>query len=175
MKKNMIRKVASVFAVAYTVVGCKSIDPLSLDVTASDREVFTDANAPQKANAQFKILVISKAKPNEGDPAYDQKMADSARTSVMKYFSNLGWFETIDDKNGIALDAGDLVGDDGRAKSKVVGESDIDFILSVKSSVAYPANHFKWHEFWGSGRYTSGLTHQKIRHAPAEAVAFRLF
>lgn len=136
------------------VVGCASFDPLSFDITPSDRETYVDKCAPQNHGDQFKILVVSKAMANKDDPSKDKMMAESARASVMKYFSNLGWFETIDEKNGIALDVGDLIGEDGRANQKALDNTEIDFILSVRSSVSYPAHHFKWHEFWGHGRYT---------------------
>ena len=170
MKKNtevevfkfgyLMRNLLYVFNLMFfsLVVGCASIDPLSMEVTDYDREMYETANEPQKSYGQFRILVLSEPVRNQTDETYDQRMAESARVSVMKYFSNLGWFETIDDKNGLSLDVRGLVGNDGRVNEKAIEGAAVDFILSVKSSVAYPGHHFKWHEFWGRGRYTSSAS-----------------
>lgn len=119
------------------IVGCATVDPLTIEQTARDREVYTEKNVEPMPAARYKIAVISKAESlkGTGDEIFLPYVKDQMESAIANNFSGLGWFETVDRKNGIAL-ASEAVAAGEVNVDKIPGA---DFALVADSKVSYVA------------------------------------
>ena len=127
-----------VVALASAMVGCATVDPLTVEQTARDRQTYTETNVRPVPAERYKIAIISKALPHPSDASNDAYAADQMEGALAVNFSNLGWFETVDRKNGIALAGEAMISGDADALDveKIPGAQ---LALVAESSIAYVA------------------------------------
>ena len=137
-EKKMNRMMLGLTAVCMgALVGCSTVDPLTVPQTARDKKTYTEKNAQQRPTERYKIAIISKAIPHESDKRFDSFLAGEMESAVANNFSNLGWFETVDRKNGVAL-AGEAMLAGGKDLS-VENIPGAQLALVVESKVSYVA------------------------------------
>lgn len=135
MKKLMM--VAGVVALLEGLVtGCSTVDPLMVAQTARDREIYKEVNAQPIPVEKYKIAIRSSSLPHASDKSNDAFLASQMEGALAVNFSNLGWFETIDRKNGVSLAAEAMLAGDAAAVENVPGAQ---FVLIAQSHVIYVA------------------------------------
>lgn len=119
------------------LVGCSTIDPLSIPQTTRDQKVYRAEVRRKIPSERYKIAILSKAIPYASDTVFDAFLANEMESSLANNFANLGWFDTVDCKNGVAL-AGEsmLVGGEAIDAVKI---SDVQFVLVAESQITYVA------------------------------------
>lgn len=119
------------------LVGCSTVDPLTLPQTERDMKTYTEKNTRPLPTERYKIAVISKVVPHRSDKRFDAFLASEMESAIANNFSNLGWFETVDRKNGVAL-AGEsmLAGGKDASLENIPGAQ---LALVVESRVDYVA------------------------------------
>ncbi len=130
-------KLGATAALAGVLAGCSTVDPLSIPQTARDREVYkADVTRPVPTE-RYKLAIISKALPHKSDKTLDAFLANEMESSLANNFTNLGWFDTVDRKNGVAL-AGEAMLVDGKSVDATAIPG-AQFVLIAESQVAYVA------------------------------------
>ncbi len=136
MKIRSLSAIACLLAVA----GCSTVDPLTMERTERDQEVYEAPKTDPVQMGRKKIYVVSKVIEHQRarETNHLAFLSKAVESSTVQYFSNLGWFRTIDQKNGLSVDASATL-----AGTPVAGASDepsdADFALVVESSVAFIA------------------------------------
>ena len=126
--------------------GCSTVDPMNVEQTVRDRQPFVEKFPRPVPAERYKLAVLStvipheaakEAKKNSGKPNDEYKLDDflskAVDGAVFAEFSNLGWFDTVDRKNGIALSTEEALA--GVAS----GPAAAQYLLSAESSVIYVA------------------------------------
>lgn len=131
MKKMTFLAVAAITAFTLTT-GC-AVDPIKLKITARDQETYVDQHARPMPSERYKVAIRSGFKPHPSDGGQDAFMANATGDALVKNFSNLGWFDTVDRKNGFAIAAENaLTGD-------LAPTAAADFLLRAESSALFIA------------------------------------
>ena len=119
------------------LVGCSTVDPLSIPQTVRDMQTYKADVTRKLPTERYKIAILSKAIPHARDKEFDTFLANEVESSLANNFTNLGWFDTVDRKNGVAL-AGEAMLVDGKAvdAANIPGAQ---FVLVAESQVAYVA------------------------------------
>ena len=135
-------RVGIAFAVAVPLVlaGCHTVDPLTMDRTERDEESYEAPASALKHGGQQRVYVVSRiiAHQRASETNHLTFLAKAVESSAAQYFSNLGWFRTIDRQNGLTVDANAaLAGTAADAMSGVPREA--DYALVVESSVQFIA------------------------------------
>jgi len=135
-------RVGIAFAVAVPLVlaGCHTVDPLTMDRTERDEESYEAPASALKHGGQRRVYVVSRiiAHQRKSETNHLAFLAKAVESSAAQYFSNLGWFRTIDRQNGLSVDANAaLAGTAADAMSGV--PRDADYALVVESSVQFIA------------------------------------
>lgn len=110
------------------LIGCASVDPLSLPITNRDAESYSDSVDVAVQTAKYKIAVKSIVGEERNDKKHDAFMSKAVETSVSRYFANLGWFKPVSGESGIVLDAAGVL-DEGKSKIS----DDVDMLLVAES------------------------------------------
>lgn len=136
-KENEMNKLViglSLAALAGIVAGCVT-DPLKYAQTPRDKEVFEAKDERPEHDGQYKIAVVSRMNSAcHVEPFILQTVSEQVERAITENFSNLGWFETVDRKNGVALiSEGTLKGDSIDATSF----PGADIVLIADSFVYY--------------------------------------
>lgn len=134
MKKLMM--IAGAVALAGMMSGCSTFDPLSVEQTARDREIYKEVNTLPVPSQKFKIAIRSSSLPHASDTSNDAYLASQMEGALAVNFSNLGWFETVDRKNGVSLAAEAMLSGDEAAVENVAGAQ---LALIAQSHVIYVA------------------------------------
>ena len=126
--------------------GCSTVDPMTLEQTARDRQTYTEKFPRSIPVEKWKLAVLStvvphesarEAKKNSGKPndeyKLDEFLAKEIDNAIAADFSNLGWFETVDRKHGVALSR------EAKLANQADGPSDARYLLTAESSVLYVA------------------------------------
>lgn len=134
MRRIMQRGAAVIGIVAFA--GCATVDPLSIEQTERDRKSYKDEVSRPVPAERYKLAILSKAQKNK-DPRHDAFLANEMESALAVNFTNLGWFDTVDRKNGVAL-AGEAMLVDGKSvdAANIPGAQ---FVLIAESQVAYVA------------------------------------
>jgi len=137
-RMNKLAMIAAAAAVSSAITGCRSFEPLDMDQTARDQEVYkSDVQIP--ALPRTKIAVINKlSMPKDHFPAFDQYIVNQMESYVTAHFTNLGSFDTVDRKNGLTIDSEAVMSADknGIDPSQVAGAQKI---LITETSVQWYA------------------------------------
>ncbi len=130
-------KFGAAVALAGALVGCATVDPLSVPQTERDLKEYKAEVARPIPTERYKIAIISKAIPHASDKFFDSFVAGEMESALANNFSNLGWFDTVDRKNGVAL-AGESMLVDGKAvdATSIPGAQ---YVLIAESQVSYVA------------------------------------
>ena len=135
-------KAQAFFAVAASLVlaGCSTVDPLTMERTERDAEEYTAAKPVRFNMGQKKVFVVSKVVEHQRAKETNHLafLSKSMESATAQYFSNLGWFRTLDRQNGLAVDASRVL-QEVVGKETVAVPEDADFLLVVESSVAFIA------------------------------------
>ena len=126
---------------AVALAGCSTVDPLTMERTARDMEVYEPSEPAPVKNGREMVFVVSKviAHQREGENYHDSFLATAIESSTSQYFSNLGWFRTMDRKNGIAVDASKVLDDSSTFGEKGEFPPGADYALMVESSMTFIA------------------------------------
>ena len=133
MKKLMM--VAGALALAGMFAGCATVDPLTVKQTKHDLQEYKAEVVRPAPAERYKIAVRSNCVNHPSDPSNDAFLAEKMESGVVNNFSNLGWFETVDRKNGFAI----------ASEAMLAGEKNADsiqgaqFVLIAESSIQYIA------------------------------------
>ena len=132
-------------AVVMVISGCATVDPMSRPQTARDLQSYNETNLRPVPAERYKLVVLSKVTahkesrettkssglPND-EYKNDQFLGDAVEKAVAMNFSNLGWFDTVDRKNGIALSTEQLVAGleatPGAAQYALVADSSLLYV-----------------------------------------------
>ena len=130
-------KFGAAAALAGALVGCATVDPLSVPQTDRDLKEYKAEVARPIPAERYKIAIISKTIPHASDKVFDSFVAGEMESALANNFSNLGWFDTVDRKNGVAL-AGEAMLVDGKAvdATSIPGAQ---YVLIAESQVSYVA------------------------------------
>lgn len=131
---NKVMKASGGVVLGALIAGCATVNPVDVEQTARDREVYTPTASRPVHEGQYKMAVVSSMiKHVEG--RHDHYTQEQMEAAVQSSFANLGWFETVDRKNGVALDLERFkVDPEAMDFSKVQG---VDLILFAKSKLSY--------------------------------------
>ena len=144
--------------------GCSTVDPLTMDRTARDEEVYADNTGDQIPEEARTVCVISQVVNHErSKETYHTEFTERAvEEASMNAFSNLGWFRA----SKLSVDARKALQEieHGEAKNVKIGS---DYVLQTRTSVAYVA---KWSWLWWQ-RMTS---HSKKARGVKLETEFRL-
>ena len=132
-----VMKLGSTAVLAGVLVGCSTIDPLSVPQTDRDRQTYKDEVTRPIPAERYKIAIVSKAIPHNSDKTHDAFLANEMESSLANNFTNLGWFDTVDRKNGVAL-AGEAMLVDGKDVDATAIPG-AQYVCIVESQVAYVA------------------------------------
>ena len=133
--KNLMM-IAGAAALAGMVSGCSTVDPLMVEQTARDRESYKEVNVMPVPSEKYKIAIRSSAMPHATDKSNDEYLASQMEGALAVNFSNLGWFETVDRKNGVSLAAEAMLAGDEAAVENIPGAQ---LVLIAQSHVVYVA------------------------------------
>lgn len=142
MRKTGIRNrwlAAAAGLLVLFMAGCRTLPVLDDSCkTEIDRNCRYDGKAPQDSK-RWMVLVNSKVLPcARGNETYHTNfLARAVESSTMKYFANLGWFRSIDTKNGASV-----TGVSSLAALGLNLRTNADYVLVEESSVTYLAK--KW-------------------------------
>lgn len=136
MKQTLI--MAGCAAAIMLMSGCAAVNPLEVKQTARDLQARQDVLIRPLPDARYKIAILSRAIKHQSDPCNDAYLANEMESSLTTNLSNLGWFETVDRKNGILL-AGEamLSGEQNAMDEENVPSAQL--ALVAQSSVTYIA------------------------------------
>ncbi len=158
MKKLMM--IASSVVLVGIMSGCSTVDPLMVEQTMRDMGTYKEANDRPVPMEKYKIAIRSSAIPHASDTSNDGYLASQMEGALAVNFSNLGWFETVDRKNGVSIATeGIIAGND----SSAANVSSAQYLLVAQSHVTYVAK-----QGWKRTSYSS-----KARGAQVET-DFRL-
>ena len=126
---------------AMIFVGCSTVDPLTMERTRRDMEVYTPSEPVPVKQGREKVFVVSKviAHQRERENYHDSFLKKSIESSTAQYFSNLGWFRTIDRKNGLSVDASKVLDDKSTLGDNGEFPAGADYALVIESSMAFIA------------------------------------
>lgn len=136
----MFMRIAMLLTVAISLVGCSTVDPLTMERTDRDQEVYEPKDAISVDRGHKKVFVTSRviAHQRAAETNHHAFLMKAIESSSAQYFSNLGWFRTIDRENGLSVDASNVL--KGTLSSGVVeAPSGADFALVVESSMIFIA------------------------------------
>ena len=187
---NKLMMVAGAVLIAVAITGCATVDPLTIEQTARDRQVHEPTIKKPVHEGQYRIAVVSRMNEKsradrskaddelkrieqeakmyvaaaqkfkaEKDPKAEgalrkamekkrflegaktavanldtmaKKVTENVESAIVENFSNLGWFETVDRKNGMAIsNEAKISGDDVEDLSKY---PNADLLLIADSS-----------------------------------------
>lgn len=118
-----------------TLVGCSTVDPLQVEQTSRDLKTYEEKNVEPLPVARYKIAVVCKSSALSGDNTFISLVNDQMESAVANNFSGLGWFETVDRKNGVSLAQEAAISSDGDI-GKIPGA---DYVLIADSKISYVA------------------------------------
>lgn len=123
-----------------TLVGCTTVDPLTMERTARDKEVYVASEPIPIHQGRKKVVVFSKVMAHQraGETNHMEFLAKAIEAATVHYFSNLGWFRAADRKNGLSVDAKKVLSDNLVGGDLGV-HADADFALVVESSIVFIA------------------------------------
>ena len=128
---------------AVTLVGCSTVDPLTMERTERDQEVYEPNVAMPVDGGHKKVFVTSRVIPHHraAETNHHAFLMKAIESSSAQYFSNLGWFRTVDRENGLSVDASNVL--EGTLSSGVVkAPPGADFALVVESSMIFIAKQW---------------------------------
>ncbi len=119
------------------MTGCSAVDPMTVKQTVRDFQEVKTVTAPVPTE-RYKIAIISRVTPHLSDKRYDEHLKSQMESAVANNFTNLGWFDTVDRKNGVAL-AGEamLSGEKDAFNAQKLGAAQLALVSD--SSVVYIA------------------------------------
>ena len=118
-----------------TLVGCSTVDPLQVEQTSRDLKTYEEKNVEPLPVARYKIAVVCKSSALSGDNTFISLVNDQMESAVANNFSGLGWFETVDRKNGVSL-AQEAAISSGGDIGEIPGA---DYVLIADSKIGYVA------------------------------------
>ncbi len=136
----MMSRIVSSVAAILVLTGCSTVDPLMMERTARDEEEYTAAKPVRFNMGQRKVFVVSKVVEHQRarETNHLAFLSKAMEASTAQYFSNLGWFRTLDRQNGLAVDASKELKKAAGGEVSGVPES-AEFLLLVESSVSFIA------------------------------------
>ena len=135
-----MRIISSLAASALLLAGCSTADPLTMDRTARDQETYEAPERGPVRNEQRTVFVVSKVIAHQRAHETNQLafLSKAVESATAQYFSNLGWFRTIDRKNGFSVDASNVLAEE-KIDDFADAPAEADLALVVESSVSFIA------------------------------------
>ena len=138
MKKLVL--VAGVAALAGSLItGCATVDPLKVRQTARDQRVYQEKTKEPVPEARYKIAIVCKTEASRSDKKYSNKLddysVDQMESAVANNLSGLGWFDPLDRKHGLVIDAEALIGNNVNFDKLPAA----DYVLVADSKVSFIA------------------------------------
>ena len=90
-------------ALAALMSGCAAVNPLEVKQTARDLQKAQDVITRPLPESRYKIAILSKSIKHASDPSNDNYLASEMESALATKLTGLGWFDTVDRKNGIAI------------------------------------------------------------------------
>lgn len=137
----MFMRIIMLLSIAASFVGCSTIDPLTMEYTGRDMEVYEPSEPIPVKQGREKVFIVSKviAHQRARENRHDSFLMKAIEASTSQYFSNLGWFRTIDHKNGLSVDASKTLDETSDLGEKGVFPVGADYVLVIESSMAFIA------------------------------------
>ena len=159
-----LSKFAAAGVCAFWLAGCSTIDPLTMDRTPRDEEVYADKTGDAIPKEARRVCVVSQVVNHQrSQETYHTEFIERAvEEAAMNAFSNLGWFRA----SKLSVDARKALQEIEHGAVKEV-KIDSDYVLQTRTSVAYVA---KWSWLWWQ-RVTS---HSKKARGVKMETEFRL-
>lgn len=138
---KIIANVVLMVVLVASVGGCRMFggrpdNPLSVEQTDRDREVFRPEVTRPVPSVRFKIVVVSSS-PTFGKDEYGTHLVNAVESAVANNFTNLGWFDTVDRKNGVALSSDSILSSTNALQ--LAADTGAQFALFANSEVSYVA------------------------------------
>ena len=130
--KNMTSLAGMALLVA-VMSGCATVNPLEVKQTERDRQIAQDVIERPLPEARYKIAILSKSVKHATDVSNDTYLASEMESALATKLTGLGWFETVDRKNGVTI-AGEAM---LSGAEDVIPEAQL--ALVAESSVTYIA------------------------------------
>jgi len=137
-----LRNIAGLIC-ALALAGCSTIDPLTMERTARDEETYQAPERGSVRDGQRTVFIVSKVIAHQRARETNQLafLSKAMESSAAQYFSNLGWFRTIDRKNGFSVDASNVLAEE-KVDDFENAPVDADLALVVESSIAFIAKQW---------------------------------
>ncbi len=123
------------------LVGCSTVDPITMERTPRDEETYVAPQTDPTQMGRKKVYVVSKVIEHQRarETNHIAFLSKAVESSVAQYFSNLGWFRTVDREHGLSVDASAVLADMQGGGKAWESLPDADFVLFVETSVAFIA------------------------------------